>query len=254
MPALPHLFRAVLPTLFFLAQGFGYPAFSDTARVAVASNFASAARQLAKTFDTTTGHHVAIVTGSTGKLYAQIRNGAPFDAFLSADRLRPELLEKQGAAVAGSRFTYALGRLALWSPGWFDASGGEAILRAGRFRHLAIANPKLAPYGKAAQEALTGMGLWQTLQGRMVRGENIGQALQFVNSGNAELGFVAWSQITRSGGGAAGSFWLVPASLHAPIVQQAVLLSRNVAASGFLDYLKTEAAKQIIRDAGYDTP
>jgi len=222
-------------------------------RVAVASNFTRAMTNLAQQFEANTGHKVKLVFGSTGKHYAQIRNGAPFDVFFSADMKRPKLLEEEGLAVPGSRFSYALGKLVLWSPkaGYIDSEG--KVLSEGNFYHLAIANPKLAPYGRAAKEVLQSRGLWSGMKGKIVRGENIGQAFQFVNSGNAELGFVAYSQIKQSGQPIIGSYWEVPQALYAPIVQQAVLLKDNETARSFLVYIKGKEALMIINDHGYKT-
>jgi len=224
------------------------------ARVAVAANFVPALRTLVKTFETRYDGRIVIVVGSTGKLYAQIYHGAPFDALFSADEHRPALLEKEGRSRPGSRFTYAIGRLALWSPdaGRVDATG--QVLSEGRFRHLAIANPKLAPYGRAAQQVLEARGLWQTLRPRLVRGENVSQALQFVRSGNAELGFVALSQIRRPGQAVAGSHWVVPENLYAPVVQQAVLLTDNPLAVDFLHFVQSTEGRDIIRSFGYQLP
>jgi molybdate transport system substrate-binding protein len=223
-------------------------------RVAVASNFADAVEAISARFEARGGDKVTLIVGSTGKLYAQIRHGAPFDAFFAADADRPRLLEDEGAAVPGSRFTYAVGRLVLWSPspGYVDPAG--EVLREGDFRYLAIANPKLAPYGRAAQEVLERRGLWQALQGRTVRGENVGQAFQFVRSGNAELGLVAWSQVSRPGEPTAGSWWEVPQALYAPIEQQAVLLRDDAAARAFLAFVRGEEGRAIIRTYGYGTP
>ena len=223
-------------------------------RVAVASNFAAAARSIVERFEAATDHEVTLAFGSTGKHYAQIENGAPFDAFLAADIRRPELLEVEGLALPGSRFTYAVGKLLLWShePGYVDSEG--EVLERGVFRHLAIANPKLAPYGKAAQEVLQARGLWEELGGRLVRGENIGQTFQFVSSGNAELGFVAYSQVKRPRQPIEGSYWEVPEALYAPIEQQAVLLRENQAARAFLSFVRGDEAVKIIRDFGYETP
>lgn len=226
----------------------------EPARVAVASNFADSLAAIAREFESATGNRVTLSSGSTGKHYAQIRNGAPFDAFFAADGQRPQLLEQQGIAVPGSRFTYALGRLVLWSPepGYVDPEG--AVLERGAFRHLAIANPRLAPYGRAAQEVLQGLGLWERLGPRLVRGENIGQAYQFVRSGNAALGFVAWSQVQRPGQPLHGSAWKVPQVLYTPIEQQALLLKDHPVARSFLAFVRSGAALKIIRDYGYDLP
>ncbi len=227
---------------------------ADEIRVAVASNFRDAMSALATQFEQATEHEVTLIFGSSGKQFAQIRNGAPFDAFFSADNERPELLEREGLAVPGSRFTYAVGQLVLWSPqaGYVDPGGN--ILKSGDFRHLAIANPGLAPYGAAARETLESMGLWDQLGKRLVRGENIGQAFQFVISGNAELGLVAWSQLRRNDAAIEGSYWLVPARYYSPIEQQAVLLQDTVAARLFMSFIRDGDSVKIIRDHGYDLP
>ncbi len=223
-------------------------------RVAVASNFTDAMRELAERFEQREDHDVTLVFGSTGKHYAQIRHGAPFHAFFAADKKRPRLLEEQGVAIAGSRFTYATGRLVLWShrPGYVDPAG--KVLQQGDFRFLALANPKLAPYGMAAREVLAGRNLWEPLQGRLVRGENIGQTFQFVRTGNAELGFVAWSQVQQPGRPGEGSWWAIPQDLYTPIEQQAILLKNTVPARDFLTFVRGEEAREIIRVHGYDTP
>jgi molybdate transport system substrate-binding protein len=231
------------------------PAAADEVRVAVASNFTAPMEKIAAAFARDTGHRAVISSGATGKFYAQIRNGAPFEVLLSADDTTPAKLEQEGLAVAGSRFTYAIGRLALWSPqpGYVDPQG--EILKKGGFRHLAVANPKLAPYGRAAQEVLEKKSLWQPLQPRVVQGENIAQTWQFVASGNAELGFVALSQLKTEGGDRPGSLWIVPAALHAPIRQDAVLLAKDKpAAEQLMKYLKTDQAAAIIRRYGYELP
>ncbi len=230
------------------------PVQADQLRVAVASNFAETLKQISAGFESATDHEVKLVVGSTGKHYAQIHNGAPFDAFFAADVKRPKLLDEAGIAKPGSRFTYALGALVLWSPfpGLIDGDGD--VLKQGEFRHLAIANPKLAPYGRAAEEVLKSKGLWAELRRRMVRGENIGQAYQFVSSGNAELGFVALSQVRRIGEEIAGSYWLVPSELYSPIKQQAVQLTRGAAVDEFMAYVRSEEAQKIIHAYGYMTP
>jgi len=222
-------------------------------RVAAASNFSQAMTVLARSFEESTGHQVKLVFGSTGKHYAQVRNGAPFDVFFSADIERPRLLEEEGIAIAGSRFTYAIGKLVLWSPmaDYVDSKGN--VLEKGEFNYLAIANPVLAPYGRAAKEVLQSRGLWSEMKGKAVRGENIGQAFQFVNSGNAELGFVALSQVTKINQPIEGSFWKVPQGLYTPIEQQAVLLKENEVGRRFLSYIKSTAAMKIINDYGYET-
>lgn len=222
-------------------------------RVAVATNFRQAALALKANFEAAHQARLVFAFGSTGKHYAQIKNGAPFDIFLAADVRRPALLETEKLAVSGTRFTYAFGRLVLWSaqPKYVDAEG--RVLVDGEFRHLAIANPKLAPYGAAARETLTSLGLWESLQDRLVRGENIGQAHQYVVSGNAELGLLALSQVRDPGGRIPGSHWPVPQTLHEPIEQQAILLGENPLAGSFLDFLKSGEARSVIESYGYDT-
>ena len=230
------------------------PALAGEAQVAVAANFAVPLRQLAEDFARHSGHTLRVSSGATGKLYAQIVNGAPFEVFLSADSATPERLEKEGQVVAGSRYTYAVGRLVLWSSqaGVVDAEG--KVLEGGAFRHLALANPKTAPYGAAAVEVLKARGLYERLQAKYVQGENIAQTHHFVASGNADLGFVALSQVWQDGQLTGGSAWPVPADLHAPIRQDAALLKRgeqNSAARAFLDYLKSDAARRVISAYGY---
>lgn len=227
---------------------------ADEIKVAVAANFADAMTALVSRFETDAGHTVVPVFGSTGKLYAQIVNGAPFALFLAADVERPKLLEEQGRAVAGSRWTYAVGRLILWSGSEDCVDPKGEVLRQGTFRHLAIANPELAPYGQAAREALRAMGLWERLEPRLVRGESIVQAFQFVHTGNAELGFVALSLLRRPGISETGSSWLVPPGLHRPIEQQVVLLEDSKTARAFLEFLRGNDARKIIRSYGYSTP
>ena len=231
------------------------PAAAAEAVIAVAANFAEVAERLEKDFEGASGHTLTLVVGSTGKLYAQIANGAPFDAFLSADEETPARLEKEGKAVAGSRFTYATGRLTLWSPEpgrvWSD---GAATLREGKFRRLAIANPELAPYGAAAKQVLEKLGLWGRFKDRIVMGETIGQAHAMIASGNAELGFVALSSVLSPRNETKGSRWDVPSDLYAPLQQDAVLLARaagNPAAQGFLDFLRSAKAKALSESYGY---
>ncbi|HEU4351066.1 MAG TPA: molybdate ABC transporter substrate-binding protein [Burkholderiales bacterium] len=244
-------FKLAVLVLAFAATG----AAAESVQVAVAANFAGTARMLAEQFAGQGGQRLELSSGSTGKFYAQIKNGAPFDVFLSADEATPLRLESEKLAIAGSRFTYAIGRLVLWSaqPGLVDERG--EVLRKGRFNRLAIANPKLAPYGAAAQETLEKLGLWGELRPKLVQGENIAQTFQFVSSGNAELGLVALSQIRDAGKPPSGSYWLVPAPLHAPLRQDAVLLARaerNPAAQAFLAYLRSGPARALIRAYGYE--
>jgi molybdate transport system substrate-binding protein len=224
---------------------------AEEIRVAVATNFSETMAALVARFEQDSEHTVLLSAGSTGNHYAQIRNGAPFEAFFSADAERPTLLEQQGIAVEGSRFLYAVGRLVLWSPraGFVDAEG--RVLDGGNFRFLAIANPELAPYGAAARDVLMARKLWASLQPKLVRGQDIGQAYSFVHTGNAELGFVAYAQIKTPAGEAAGSYWLVPESLHRPIAQEAVLLRDVPAARELMEFVKSSAAREIIRSYGY---
>lgn len=224
---------------------------ADEIRVAVATNFVGAMEALVERFEETSGHTVLVSSGSTGGHYAQIKNGAPFEAFFSADAERPRLLETERIAVPGSRFLYAVGRVALWSAraDYVDADG--RILETGDFRHLAIANPALAPYGAAARDVLTARGLWDRLQTRLVTGQDIGQTYGFVQTANAELGFVAWAQLQTPSGEITGSYWLVPESLHRPIEQEAVLLRDVPAARALLEFIKGPEAREIIRSYGY---
>lgn len=223
-------------------------------RVAVASNFSATINEIAERFEKQTGHRVVLISGSTGKQYAQIKNGAPFDIFFAADVARPKRLEDEGAAMPGSRFTYAVGKIVLWSPQEGLVDGAGEVLECGGFKRLALANPRLAPYGKAAREVLEARGLWMSLEADAVRGENIGQTFQFVRSGNAELGFVALSQLKRPGQSIEGSFWEVPQSLYTPIEQQAVLLRESNIARSFLRFIQDEESLALIRSYGYGTP
>lgn len=228
---------------------------AEEVRVAVATNFGATLKEIVTNFEQDSGHTAVVSSGSSGKLYAQIKNGAPFDVFFSADLARPRLLEEEGFAVQGSRFTYAVGHLTLWSPDPTMVKGkGQSILLGDNVEHVAIANPKTAPYGSAAKQALQALGLWERVQDRLVRGENIGQTFHFVFSKNAQLGFVALSQVLGLKVNGAGSRWDVPAHLHASLRQQAVLLrngQRNGAARAFLDYVKGIASRNIIERFGY---
>lgn len=223
-------------------------------QVAVAANFTASMQRLAPLFEQQTGHKVVVSYGSTGKFFTQINSGAPFEVFLAADDETPAKLEQNGGAVAGTRFTYAIGRLVLWSRqvGAVDASGD--VLRSASIDRLAIADPRLAPYGAAAVQTLRSLGLLERWQPRLVTGESISQAHQFVATGNAVLGFVALSQVYADGRIAQGSAWVVPTRLHDPIRQDAVLLARgrtNPAARALLEFLRSEPAQVVIRDAGY---
>jgi molybdate transport system substrate-binding protein len=230
------------------------PAFAETTLAAVASNFTQPMSEIAEAFEKATGHSAKLSFGSSGKFVAQFENGAPFEVFLSADAEKPAQLEKAGLALAGSRFTYAIGKLVLWSdkPGYIDEQG--RILESGDFKHLALADPKLAPYGEAAVEVLKNKGLFEKLKPSLVFGENISQTHQFVSTGNAELGFLALSQVIRDGKIGEGSGWVVPETLHAPIRQDAVLLNKgaeNPAAGALMQFLKSAEARTIIQKYGY---
>ena len=223
--------------------------------VAVAANFAAPMKRIAQAFERATGHRVVAAYASTGKLYAQIVQGAPFQVLLAADAKTPERLQAEGRAVAGSRFTYAIGRLALWSrdAGVVDAQG--EVLRSDRVSRLAIADPKLAPYGAAAMQVLQRLGLQAALAPRLVTGESIAQAWQFTATGNAPLGFVALSQVMQDGTLTQGSAWVVPADLHDAIRQDAVLLQAgkdHEAAKALLRFLRSDEARRLIRDFGYE--
>jgi molybdate transport system substrate-binding protein len=243
--------RASLFTALFLASIVSRDVGADEARLAVATNFSETMAALVVLFEQSSEHTVLVSTGSTGSHYAQIRNGAPFDAFFSADAERPRMLEQEGLAVADSRFLYAVGRLALWSPRAGFVDGDGRVLEGGAFRFLAIANPDVAPYGAAAREVLMARSVWSRLQPKLVQGQDIGQAYSFVHTGNAELGFVAFAQLKKPDGEISGSYWLVPESLHRPIAQEAVLLKDVPAARDFVAFVKTEVARDLIRSYGY---
>ncbi|MFM6991206.1 MAG: molybdate ABC transporter substrate-binding protein [Rhodoferax sp.] len=234
--------------------GAVWPVQAAPVHVAVAANFSAPMQQLAQVFAQETGHQAVLSVGSTGHFYAQITQGAPFQVLLAADAATPLKLEQEGLGVAGSRFTYATGRLVLWSkqPSRVDAKG--EVLRNGSFARLAVANPLLAPYGAAAVQTLTAMGLLPQLQPKLVQGENIAQTYQFVASESAPLGFVALSQVGRDGQLTSGSGWIVPASLHQPIQQDAILLRPGrdqPAALALMRFLRSERAQALIRAQGY---
>ena len=223
--------------------------------VAVAANFTAPMRKIAAAFEADTGHKAVLAFGATGAFYAQIKNGAPFQMLLAADDETPARLEKESLGVAGTRFTYAIGKLVLWSaqPGVVDGKG--EVLTKGSFERIALANPKLAPYGAAAVETMAKLNVLERLRPRFVQGENIAQTYQFVSTGNAPLGFVALSQVMADGAIAKGSAWVVPATLHEPIRQDAVTLASgkdNPAAAALVAYLKGEKARGIIRSYGYE--
>lgn len=224
-------------------------------QVAVAANFTAPMKRIAADFEKDTGHRAQLAFGGTGKFYAQILNAAPFEILLAADDETPTKLAREGLAIAASQFTYAQGKLVLWSarPGVVDDQG--EVLKRGDFAHLAIANPKLAPYGVAAVEAMQALGVHDALAPKFVTGENIGQAFQFVQSGNAPLGFVALSQVMQDGKIAAGSAWIVPGRLYQPIRQDAIILEKgrgNHAAQALMTYLRGDKARKLIQSYGYD--
>ena len=246
--------------LLFVCQFFiTTQSVANEIRIAVASNFYPTMKEVVKqfeieAFDSSKASKIVLIPGSSGKHYAQIINGAPFDLFFSADKIRPVLLEQQRISKNESRFTYALGKLALWSPikGLVDSEG--QILYDKDFRFLAIANPKIAPYGIATKETLVSMKLWQDMNEKLVRGENIAQAFQFISSGNAELGFISFSQLMNLNFSVRGSFWEVPQSLYNPIEQQAVLLTDSSLGRDFMLFVQTDKALNIISKFGYDLP
>jgi len=244
----------VVCQFFFLNE-----AIADEIKIAVASNFYPTMKELVKHFESITlnsdtTNNIVLISGSSGKHYAQILNGAPFDLFFSADKLRPNMLEKEDVFNNQSRFTYALGKLALWSSfnEYVDSDG--QVLYTDDFRFLAIANPKIAPYGVASKETLTSMNLWQDMEEKLVRGENIAQTFQFAKSGNAKLGFVSYSQILSLNSSSEGSYWLVPQSMYQPIEQQAILLKDSSLGKDFLSFIKSNEALDIIKRNGYDLP
>ena len=240
------------PLLAAFALGTAH---ADEVQVAVAANFTAPIQAIAADFEKDTGHKLVAAYGATGQFYTQIKNGAPFEVFLSADDTTAQKLESEGATVKGSRFTYAVGTLALWSAkeGYVDAKGD--VLKKNQFKHLSIANPKTAPYGLAATQLLAREGLSDQVKDKLVEGQNITQAYQFVSTGNAELGFVALTQIYKDGKVTGGSAWIVPASLHDPIKQDAVILNKgkdSAAAKALVDYLKGPKAAAVIKSYGYE--
>ncbi|MBF8272785.1 MAG: molybdenum ABC transporter substrate-binding protein [Magnetococcales bacterium] len=244
----PILAQIITPLFLILSATAG------ELRVAVASNFTAAFKALALRHEQQTGQTITPIPGASGKHYAQIKNGAPFDAFFAADAQGPQRLESEGRAVAGSRFTYALGKLALWSPTANTVDPAGKVLQEGAFSHLALANPDLAPYGRAARQVLQHLHLWQTLKGKLVFGENISQTFNFVQTGNAQLGFIAWSQIDHPTARPAGSWWEIPPNLHDPIEQQAILLKPIPAAMIFFQFVQSPQGQAIILEHGYALP
>lgn len=243
-------------SLFLLCLLAAVPAGADEVSAAVAANFGGAIQRLAPLFHRATGHTLKPSLGATGKFYAQIRNGAPFEVLLAADEDTPRRLAAESLALADSRFAYAVGRLALWSPtpGVVDAKG--EVLKKGDYERIAIANPKLAPYGAAAVAAMKKLGVYDAVVPKLVQGENIAQTFQFVQTGNAQLGFVALAQVLALEERKRGSWWTLPAHLHAPIRQDAVLLKAgagNPAARAFLEFLRGREARRVIESLGYAT-
>jgi len=245
--------RPVLVAFCLMAVGSAY---AEEAQIAVAANFTAPMKAIIELFEEDTDHEVKASYGSTGKLYAQIKNGAPFEALLAADQKRPELLAEEGVGVPGSRFTYAIGTLVLWSADAEKVEDGPTLLESGDFNKLSIANPKLAPYGEAAVETLEALGLKAAVEPKLVMGENIAQTYQFVDTGNADIGFVALSQVMKDGEIVKGSGWIVPSEKHAPISQDALILNSgkdNPAVAELFAYLRGEKARAIIHDFGYET-
>ncbi|MDP1999395.1 MAG: molybdate ABC transporter substrate-binding protein [Rhodoferax sp.] len=229
---------------------------ADEARIAVAANFAEPIKAVAAVLEKTTGHTLKVTLGATGKLYAQIKNGAPFDVLLAADTKAPAQLEADGLAQAGSRFTYATGKLVLWSTDAAKVDAQGAVLKAGNFRKLAYASPKVAPYGAAAVQVIEQLGLTAALSPKLVQGESIGQTYGFVYTGNAEIGFVAMSQVLAGGQLKSGSMWVIPQSLYEPIRQDTVVLKRganNPAVLALMTLLKSKDTQDLIRTYGYGT-
>ena len=244
----------LIPVLLASLLAIASQARADAVSVAVAANFTAPMQKIAADFEKTTGHRVVASYGATGKFYAQIKNGAPFELLLAADDEIPSKLIQESAAVPGSQFTYAIGKLVLWSakPAVVDDQG--EVLKKGGFDHIALANPKLAPYGAAGVEVMKALGVYDTLQARIVSAENITQAYQFISSGNALLGFVALSQVLKDGK-IEGSSWIVPAKLYKPMRQDALILEKGKdkpAAQALMKYLKSDKARAVIRSFGYD--
>jgi molybdate transport system substrate-binding protein len=243
--------------IFYGLLAWGYKAVAGEATIAVASNFIKPMAALVKEFEVYSPYKLRVVYGSSGRLFAQISNGAPFDVFLSADSLKPARLIEDGYGVAGSQRTYAIGRLALWSNKAGVSVKNEDILSNGAFRAIAIANPRLAPYGLAAKQSLESMGLWEQLKSKLVQGENISQTYQFVFTANADVGFVSYSQLEIQNGAEATNYWLIPSEYHEAITQDSVLLERgadNKASLEFIEFLKSDSAIKLIESFGYLRP
>ncbi|MBI9072998.1 MAG: molybdate ABC transporter substrate-binding protein [Melioribacteraceae bacterium] len=246
--------KKIFCIIFILLFVFNHLLNAEEIKIAVATNFSATIKKIVNLYEEQTGDKVVLIFGSTGKLYAQIKNGAPFDGFLAADSKRPKLLEDEKVALKNSRFTYAIGKLVLWSPAIKLGDSAVNVLTSSKYNHIAIANPKLAPYGMAAKEVLIKLNQFLKLSKKIVKGENIGQAFQFIKSGNAELGFCALSQIIGSNIQNKNYYWIVPAKFYSPIKQQAILLNKKKSARAFFDFLRSPDAKKIIHDFGYDTP
>lgn len=240
-----------------LLAAFSLSAWAEDVHVAVAANFSKPMKQIAADYEKATGNKVLVSEGASGKLVEQIKNGAPFEVFLSADQKNPIKLETEKLDVAGSRFTYAIGKLVLWSAKADVVDDQGAVLKNGKFEHLAIADPKAAPYGKAAMTVMEKMGALDSLKPKIVQGESIAQTKAFISSGNAELGFVALSQVIKDGKIGEGSGWMVAQDLYSPLYQDAILLKageNNAAAKGLLAYLKSPAGLAVIKTYGYELP
>ncbi|MDP9942332.1 molybdate ABC transporter substrate-binding protein [Ectopseudomonas alcaliphila] len=251
------MLKPLKQSLLALALIFASGAIADEVKVAVAANFTAPIKAIAPEFEKATGHKLVASFGATGQFYAQIKHGAPFDVLLAADDTTPARLEREGAAVPGSRFTYAVGSLVLWSADTGYLDGTEAALKAGQFKHLSIANLKAAPYGLAATQVLAKLGLSEAVKAKLVEGQNITQAHQFVSTGNAELGFVALSQVYKDGKVSSGSAWIVPEAMYDPIKQDAVILEQganNPAATALVEYLQGAEAARVIESFGYKLP
>jgi len=250
-------FRSHAAAVLLLCGLIGTPVWAGEVSVAVASNFAAAMERLAPLFHKQSGHTVKVTLGASGKLYEQIKGGAPFDAFLSADEEMPKRLLQEGLAVTGSRFVYATGRLVLWSaqPDLVDGKG--AVLNKGNFKKLAIANPMYSPYGVVAKETLVKLTMWNSIQGKLKKSDSVTQAYEFAATENVDLAFIALAQVMRDGKVAVGSWWLVPSELHNPIRQSAVQLTGakdQTAAKAFLAFLKHEKARAVMHGFGYELP
>ena len=250
----PLIRMALSLLIIVLLLGIATRAGADDIRVAVASNFVNTLTPIADLFQHQHAHRVVLISGSTGKHYAQISQGAPYDVFFAADEASVAELLKDGKAVAATDFIYAIGKLIAWTRDHSSPRPEPGMLRGGSYERVAIANPKLAPYGRAAQQVLSGLGMWDQIQPRLLRGENIAQTYHFVRTGGASLGFIAYAQIKRPGTPAVGQWWDIPAQLYDPIRQRAVLLRDSPRAREFLAFCRSEPALRLIRASGYDIP